>query len=195
MSHLARLGHRGIALVSGPLNVSNAKARWQGFRNALKAHGLRYDPQWVIEGDYCLDSGYRAGLSLLPRRPEAVLVANYLMTVGFMKAAEDMAMHCPEDFALVSFDDYPWLSCFRPRLTTVELPKYELGASAIQVLLERISGKRGRVVTRTLPPELRVRESCGFILRRQKPTGGRIASTEEADANLIQTSGMPMTRS
>ena len=79
-------------------------------------------------------------------------------------------MSCPEDFALVSFDDYPWLGCFRPRLTTVELPKYELGATAVRLLLDRIEGKRTRPVTITLAPQLRVRESCGFILHSPKGT-------------------------
>lgn len=168
VSHLARVGHRTIALVSGPLNVSNAKARWQGFRKALGAHGLRYHPELVVEGDYRIDSGYRAGLALLPRQPDAIFVANYLMTVGFMKAAEEMGMRCPEEFALASFDDYPWLGCFRPRLTTVELPKYELGAVGIGILLERMAGKGGRVVTRKLMPHLCVRDSCGFTLRQRR---------------------------
>ena len=76
-----------------------------------------------------------------------------------------MGMHCPEDFALVSFDDYPWLGCFRPRLTTIELPKYELGDTAVRLLLERVESKRTRAKTVTLQPQLRVRESCGFMLR------------------------------
>src|SRR3989441_6412740 len=85
VSHLARIGHRRIALVSGPLSVSNGKARWRGFRKALKLNGLQCDPQLVIEGDYHIESGYRAGQSLLSRQPDAVFVANYLMTVGLMK--------------------------------------------------------------------------------------------------------------
>jgi len=167
VSHLARVGHRQIALVSGPLSVSNGKARWRGFRKALQASGLQYEPDLVIEGDYHIDSGYRAGLFLLPRRPDAVFVANYLMTVGLMKAADEIGLRCPEDFGLASFDDYPWLSCFRPRLTTVELPKYEIGATAVQILLERISGKRIRRSLVKLMPELHVRESCGFMLRKR----------------------------
>src|SRR5438445_12289938 len=167
VSHLARVGHRQIALVSGPLSVSNGKARWRGFRKALQASGLQYEPDLVIEGDYHIDSGYRAGLSLLPRRPDAVFVANYLMTVGLMKAADEIGLRCPEDFGLASFDDYPWLSCFRPRLTTVELPKYEIGAAAVQILLGRISGKLGRRSLVKLMPELHVRDSCRFMLRKR----------------------------
>jgi DNA-binding LacI/PurR family transcriptional regulator len=87
------------------------------------------------------------------------------MTVGLLKAAEEMGMRCPEDFGLVSFDDYPWLAVFRPRLTTVELPKYQIGFEATELLLERIKGEPARGGTVKLPPELHVRESCGFQLR------------------------------
>lgn len=164
VAHLARIGHRRIALVSGPLEVSNGTARWKGYRDALEAHGLSYDPDLIAEGDYRTESGYRAGLVLLPRRPDAVFVANYLMTVGFMQAADEMEMACPNDFGLVSFDDYPWLRCFRPRLTTIELPKYELGAKSAKRLLERISGGERRCTIQKLAPQLCVRESCGFTL-------------------------------
>lgn len=160
--HLARAGHRRIALLGGPSNVSNAKARWRGFMDALEANSLSYDPDLVFEGDYRIESGHRAGHALLARRPDAVYVANYLMTVGFLKAAGEMSMRCPEHFGLVSFDDYPWLDFFQPPLTTVELPKYELGKVGAELLLARISGKQGPGVVRKLAPQLRVRESCGF---------------------------------
>jgi len=168
ISHLARIGHKRIGFVSGPLHVSNARARRQGYRKALEANGLEYLPELTFEGDYRIESGHRAGLALLPRRPDAVLVTNYLMTVGFMSAADEIGMRCPEDFALVSFDDYPWLGCFHPRLTTIELPKYELGDTAVQLLLERIQSKRSQPVTVNLATQLRVRESCGFMLHSRK---------------------------
>ena len=179
VSHLVRLGHRRIALVSGPLSVSNGKARWRGFRKALASAGLQHESDLVIEGDYHIDSGYRAGLFLLPKRPDAFFVANYLMTVGLMKAADEMGLRCPEDFGLASFDDYPWLSCFRPRLTTVELPKYEIGATAVQILLDRISGKHSRRALVKLTPELHVRESCGFMLRKPAPTEKSLTPQEK----------------
>lgn len=168
VTHLARSGHKRIALVGGPEQVSNARARRQGYLKALEAAGLAFDPGLIFAGDYRIDSGHRAGLALLPHRPDAVLVSNYLMTVGFMSAADEIGMRCPEDFALVSFDDYPWLGCFRPRLTTIELPKYELGNTAVRLLLERIERNKGRARTITLLPQLRVRESCGFMLHTRR---------------------------
>ncbi|MGD0304986.1 MAG: LacI family DNA-binding transcriptional regulator [Candidatus Acidiferrales bacterium] len=163
VAHLIRNGHRRIALVGGPEHVSNAIARRHGYRKALEEAGLTIDPSLEIHGDYRIDSGHRAGLALLPLRPDAVLVTNYLMTVGFMNAANEMGMRCPDDFGLVSFDDYPWLGCFTPRLTTIELPKYELGETAVNLLLDRIQGEKGRPRTVTLQPQLRVRDSCGFL--------------------------------
>jgi LacI family transcriptional regulator len=75
---------------------------------------------------------------------------------------------CPDDFGLVSFDDYPWLGVFRPKLTTVELPKHQLGSEAAELLIARISGSRQKAVVRKLQPELRIRESCGFALHVSK---------------------------
>jgi len=160
--HLARSGRRRIALISGPLKISNAKERWRGFRDALEANNLPYDADLVAEGDYRIESGFRAGHSLLSRRPDGIYVANHLMTVGLLKAVDEMGRRCPEDFGLVSFDDYPWLGVFRPRLTTVELPKHQLGSEAAELLIQRIGGNHGKPVLKKLLPELRIRESCGF---------------------------------
>ncbi len=164
VSHLARAGRKRIGLISGPLKVSNAKERWAGFQDALKAEGLPIEQDLVIEGDYRLESGYRAGHSMFSRRPDGIYVANHLMTVGLLKAADEMGLRCPEDFGLVSFDDYPWLGIFRPRLTTVELPKHQLGSEAAELLIRRITGDASKPVLIKLQPELRIRESCGFAL-------------------------------
>jgi DNA-binding LacI/PurR family transcriptional regulator len=76
-----------------------------------------------------------------------------------------MNMRCPEDFGLVTFDDYPWLRLFDPPLTAMELPKYEVGRIATELLLDRIEGKTSPAVTHRIAPHLCVRESCGFGLR------------------------------
>jgi DNA-binding LacI/PurR family transcriptional regulator len=102
------------------------------------------------------------------------------MTVGVLKAAEEMGLKCPEDYGLVSFDDYPWLSIFRPRLTTVELPKYQLGHEAASLLLDRIGGKTGPAIFLKLLPELRVRESCGFKFLNPRSASHDAASDDSA---------------
>ncbi len=164
VSHLARAGCRRIGLISGPLKISNAIARMQGFRDALQSQGLPLEKDLMVEGDYRIESGFRAGHALLSHQPDGIYVANHLMTIGLLQAAEEMGLRCPDDFKLVSFDDYPWLGVFHPKLTTVELPKHQLGSEAVELLVRRIGGSTEKAVVRKLQPELRIRESCGFAL-------------------------------
>ena len=182
--HLARSGRNRIGLISGPLRISNAKERWRGFRDALEEKKLPYEPELVVEGDYRIESGFRAGHALLSHRPDGIYVANHLMTIGLLQAVEEMGLKCPEDFGLVSFDDYSWLGVFRPRLTTVELPKHQLGSEAAELLIQRIGGNHGKPVLKKLLPELRIRESCGFA-QFVSAEHRRAAPSEPSDASLV----------
>ncbi len=182
--HLARAGRNRIGLISGPLRISNAKERWRGFRDALEEKKLPYEPELVVEGDYRIESGFRAGHALLSHRPDGIYVANHLMTIGLLQAVEEMGLKCPEDFGLVSFDDYPWLGVFRPRLTTVELPKHQLGSEAAELLIQRIGGNHGKPVLKKLLPELRIRESCGFA-QFVSAEHRRAAPSKPSDASLV----------
>jgi LacI family transcriptional regulator len=95
------------------------------------------------------------------------------MTVGFMRALRQYQLRCPEDIAVVTCDDHPWLDSFHPRLTTVNLPKYELGQAAARTLVRRLQPgelpvpKRAQTVL--LKTTLCLRESCGYELKR-RPT-------------------------
>jgi len=165
VTHLLRLGYRRIAFVGGLHGASTSRKRLEGYRAALRDAHVPLEPSLVTEGDFRVESGYRAGLDVLKSRPDAVFIANYLMTVGFMEALRQYRMRCPEDVALVTCDDYPWMDSFSPRLTTIDLPKRELGAAAAQLLVERIAKGKGRARTIKLKNALRVRESCGCGLR------------------------------
>ena len=165
--HLRRLGYRRIGFIGGLHGASTSRRRLDGYRAALRDARIRFDPALVVEGDFRVESGYRAGLELLKRRPDAVFVGNYLMTVGFMEALRQYRMRCPDDVAVVTCDDHPWLDAFSPRLTTIDLPKRELGAAAARLLVDRIARRTGRPRIVTLKNALRVRESCGCALRER----------------------------
>jgi LacI family transcriptional regulator len=168
VSHLIRLGYRRIGLMSGLPGVSTTTRRVEGYRAALRAAGLKADPALIVTGDYLVDAGYRAGLELVKQRPDAVFIANYLMSVGFMQALAQYRLRCPEDVAIVTCDDHAWLDAFSPRLTTIDLPKRELGEAAVQLLIERVGAggaRRGKPRTIRLKSALRVRDSCGCGLR------------------------------
>jgi LacI family transcriptional regulator len=163
--HLHRVGYRRIGFVGGLRGASTSRRRLDGYRAALRATKLKFDPALVVDGDFRVESGYRAGLDLLKRRPEAVFVANYLMTVGFMEALRQYRLRCPDDVAIVTCDDHPWLDAFSPRLTTIDLPKRELGSAAAALLVSRIAKRRGGPRVVRLSNALRVRESCGCARR------------------------------
>jgi len=163
--HLHRLGYRRIGFIGGLRGASTSRRRLDGYRAALRAAKRRFDPALVVDGDFRVESGYQAGLELLKSRPDAVFIGNYLMTVGFMAALRQYRMHCPDDVAVVTCDDHPWLDAFSPRLTTIDLPKRELGAAAAQLVVARIAKRSGRPRIVRLKNALRVRESCGCALR------------------------------
>jgi len=166
VAHLLRLGYRRIGIVAGPPDVDTAARRMAGYRRALKDRGVKLDRTLCYEGDFRLRSGTEAGLVLLKKKPEAVFVANYLMAVGFMMTIRQYRLRCPQDIALVTCDDHPWMDAFTPRLTTVNFPKYELGAEAARVLLARLA-ERDRPAERIqLRSTLCVRDSCGALLQQ-----------------------------
>src|SRR4029078_2061676 len=111
-----------------------------GYRDALAGSNREFDADLVVHGDFWIDSGYHAGLEILKKRPHAVFIANYLMTVGFMRARNQYQLRCPDDIAIVTCDDHPWLDSFTPRLTTVNLPKYELGQEGARLALRPARG-------------------------------------------------------
>ncbi|MGH9347556.1 MAG: LacI family DNA-binding transcriptional regulator [Vicinamibacterales bacterium] len=172
VAHLVRLGHRRIAMINGVERVSTSARRFEGYRDALRDWNIDLDPALVAHGDFRVESGYATGIHLLKQKPGAFFVANYLMTVGFMRALRQYQLRCPEDVAIVTCDDHPWLDSFHPRLTTVNLPKYELGQAAARTLVQRLQPgaepppKRARVVT--LKTALCLRESCGYELKRAR---------------------------
>ena len=166
VAHLLRLGYERVGFIGGLRGASTSRRRLDGYRAALRGWKRRYDAALVVDGDFRVDSGYRAGLELLKHRPDAVFIANYLMSVGFIAALQQYRLRCPEDVAIVTCDDHPWIDAFAPRLTTVDLAKRELGAAAARLLVGRIGKRAHGVRTVRLKSALRVRESCGCALRR-----------------------------
>jgi DNA-binding LacI/PurR family transcriptional regulator len=82
-----------------------------------------------------------------------------------MKALRQYRLRCPQDVAIVTCDDHPWLDSFSPRLTTVNFPKYTAGAEAARVLVERLADRKRPSQTIELRSSLTIRDSCGAGLR------------------------------
>ncbi len=161
--HLIQRGHRRIAIVTGPLTLQTARDRVKGYEAALREAGLEPAPELIVEGDFREAGGYRVGKELLLRhdRPTAVFASNGMMALGLIRAVEEIGLTCPGDVAVASFDDMPLAAVFRPHLTAVAQPAYDIGRQGAELLIRRVQRKiRSRkCVTIRLEPELRIRES------------------------------------
>ena len=163
VAHLLALGHRQVALLSGPSRHSTAIEREEGYRQAIRAAGVPLRADLVYRGDFRDGGGYDGMKALLAlrRRPTAVFVANNLMTLGALRALHEAAIRIPDEIALVGFDDMPWAPSLNPPLTAVSQPSQEIGSAAADLLLDRIARPDRAVRHVILRTQLVVRASCG----------------------------------
>jgi len=140
-NHLVDLGHRRLAHVSGPFHLRTAHARRDAFLAGAADSGVDPESVLVVEGNFRIDGGRRALQQLLeePQRPTAVFAANDLMALGILWAARDRGLRVPEDLSVIGFDDIQLASEVSPALTSVALPRFEIGTLAMEMLLELIS--------------------------------------------------------
>lgn len=157
--HLASLGHKDIAFISGLTGFRSSEERQKGFEEGLKDKGLTLKLHFIFEGAYTLDSGIAAAermLSLKPR-PTAVFAANDEMAVGVMQAARARGVSVPDDLSVMGYDDFSIALATTPRLTTVHSPTKEVGKLAAMKLLN--GGVSDENVVSETVPWLVVRES------------------------------------
>jgi LacI family transcriptional regulator len=166
--HLIQQGHRRIAIITGSPTLQPSRERLQGYLAALKEAKINVESELIKEGDFHQTSGYRLGkeLLLVHRRPTAVFVSNGMMTIGFIHALNEVRLRSPEDIAVASFDDLPLAEAFRPQITVVSQPAYQIGHDGAQLLIDRLQRKISSQdpVAIRLNPELKIRESTSFRL-------------------------------
>lgn len=163
VDHLVSLGHRRIATITGPESNADAKQRLAGYRKALAARGITADPAYVATGDFTEPSGYAAVARLLAirPRPSAIFAANDYMAIGAMSALTQAGLRIPEDMAIVGFDDIAMARYLNPPLTSVHVDLLDLGARAVQRLVDTKNGVTSRRRSEVTPATLVVRQSCG----------------------------------
>lgn len=160
--HLAELGHRRIAFISGPDTFRSSHERGRGFREGLAEHGLSLDDALVRQGAYTFESGVEAAQSLLAAAnpPTAIFAGNDEMAIGVMKAARDAGLDVPGDLSIVGFDDLPMASRVWPNLTTVRLPIRDMGRMAAEKLTAGLRGLDPATLAQPeVDPSLVVRDS------------------------------------
>ena len=158
--HLIDLGHRQIAFISGDPQHPDAMDRLQGYRKALEAARIRFDPALVAEGGFYEASGLQAVGDLLATRKRftAIFAANDQMAVGAALGLSRHSLRVPEDVSLIGYDDLSSSLYSNPPLSSVHQSAYELGQQAAEVLLQMLAGQKP--VFEVPAPRLVSRESC-----------------------------------
>lgn len=166
VTHLVARGHTRIGMISGRRSISTTTERVAGYRRALQEAGVEPESGLVISGESTSEGGTQAAnalLDLVPG-PTAIFSGNNLMSIGGLQAIVSRGLSVPDDVAMVGFDDFPfpWSDAFRPHLTTVAQPTYELGRRAAEMLVQGLRGQRSQSAERVvLEGKLLVRESSG----------------------------------
>ncbi len=160
--YLQSLGHRRIAVITGPRTTRSATDRAEGYRLAMRSMRLPVREELVQYASFDMMSGTRAASQMLtwPERPTAIFCTNNTLTIGALEAIHDLGLHCPEEISLLGFDDTYWASLVRPKLTMVRQPSREIGITAARILIDHISGHSSPAKEILLSTQLVIRESC-----------------------------------
>ena len=159
--HLIELGHRRIAVISGPELVLCSRARLDGYRAAMDAVGLPVDPSLIRNGDFHVEAGFEQARILLdrPDRPTAIFAGSDLQALGVYDAARQAGLRIPEDLSVVGFDDLPVARWIGPPLTTVRQPLVEMAAAGARLVLALARGEKPEQTRIELATNLVVRQS------------------------------------
>ena len=138
--HLLGLGHRRIAIITGPPNLSTSRLRLEGYSQALAEAGVPLDDALIAGGPYRRDAARAATVHLLgqPTPPTALIATSNELVLGALQALAQRTVQLPHDLSLVGFGNPDWFALLQPALTTVALPIEEMAMTAAHLLLKRI---------------------------------------------------------
>lgn len=162
VEHLIGLGHEKIVHITGPEDSYDARARHEGYQEAIRAAGLEALP--FVVGDWSAERGYEAGQELLARgsdMPTAVFASNDPMALGLIYALVERGVRVPRDVSVVGFDDVPGSAFYSPPLTTVRQDFEEMGRQCIESVLAALDGHIQRFPD-PIAPELVERTSTAM---------------------------------
>jgi LacI family transcriptional regulator len=161
-THLISLGHRRIAYIGKTAPARDAIERIAGYRSALDAANLPIDPQLQCEGAFTETDGYTAARALLelPEPPTAIFAGNDRQAAGVYRALHELGITVPDKMSVIGFDNLPYTEIMNPPLTTVHVPRLELGRTAATMLLRLINEETLEMTRVVLPTEFMERQSC-----------------------------------
>ncbi|WP_040951953.1 LacI family DNA-binding transcriptional regulator [Gorillibacterium massiliense] len=168
--HLISMGHERIGFVNGPQNLILSQDRLSGYQKAMQDANLEMRSEWIVEGDFLQESGYRAMSFFmnLPNRPTALVVVDDIVAFGVLRGLRESNFKVPEDICMVSFNNIPLSELSDPPLSSVDIGIYHLGYTASQILIQSIqTGEAMHQNRYIIPHHLRVRESSMYAMPKK----------------------------
>jgi DNA-binding LacI/PurR family transcriptional regulator len=163
VQHLAVLGHREIAFISGPRRLHSAQSRQKAFTGSLEECGIRLNPAWIVEGDHTMEGGIDAmGRLLQGRAPTAVMCSNDMTAIGVMHKLYRAGLRVPDDLSVIGFDDIHMAQVTIPPLTTIQMSCFELAQAAVTALRSHVEEGAEPKRSYKIDTQLVVRESTSF---------------------------------
>jgi LacI family transcriptional regulator len=164
VQHLAALGHRDIAFVSGPLRLHSAHSRLAAFHRAVQECGIEIDPSRIVEGDHTMEGGIAAAEKLFAsaKLPTAVMCSNDMTAIGVLHKAYRAGLRVPDDLSVIGFDNIHITQMTTPPLTTIQMSCFELARAAVMALKAHVEGTPAPKRNYPIETQLVVRESTGF---------------------------------
>jgi LacI family transcriptional regulator len=168
VQHLAALGHREIAFVSGPLHLHSAQSRLSAFRRAAQEFGITINPNRIVEGDHTMEGGMSAAEKLLSGAsvPTAVMCSNDMTAIGVLHEAYRKGLRVPDDLSVIGFDDIHITQMTIPPLTTIQMSCFELARAAVMALKAHVEGLPEAKRDHLIETRLVVRESTSYPAAR-----------------------------
>ncbi len=166
VEHLLELGHRNIAFINGPNEFMSARIRCEAFVSAMQSRQAALQTQWhVLEGDFRLESGVKAVRQIMTwnPRPTAIVAASDLMALGALSELKHQGLRLPQDCSLIGFDDIWQAELSDPPLTTIVIPRAELGRVAVEELLAMTGADDGKGKSVQVATRLMIRRSTGLV--------------------------------
>jgi DNA-binding LacI/PurR family transcriptional regulator len=165
VKHLRDLGHRRIAFIGGPSSLWTVQVRKDTFYNNLNRLGLQADDASYIEGNLRIEGGNHAfeELKKINPRPTAVIAANDLTALGFLWTASKEGVRIPKELSIIGLDDIDLVSKISPPLTTIGLPRREIGCLAMQILLDAIDERTEIKCKHEVESRLVIRDSTAPV--------------------------------
>ncbi len=153
VSYLIEQGHTRIGHFAGPARSGHGQKRLEGYKQALIDHNIPIDKNYIVPVEPYTPDGYLAGKELFSSRtehPSAIFCYNDLVAIGLINALTELGIEVPEDVSVMGFDNIDFGEYVRIPLTTVQMPAYEIGKSAANLLVKQISSSASPLIEKVI---------------------------------------------